>query len=241
MPQLETRSSAPSRQLTRRLEAVGRVLAGEDASEVLGYPLDRRHLAVVAWGWNPEESLRLLAWELSGELLSVQVDEHTFWGWMRFSNGPEQELRRRLRAFTPPAGSVALGCLEAGTDGFRESHLQAREAERVARMGGATVTFYPDVALEALALHDVGAAHRFVRNVLGDLVEDDLRARELRATLNAYFAAGQHALSAAALLGVHERTVGHRLRAVETRLGDRAVTSMRAELELALRLHELFS
>ena len=241
MPELDIRPSASRDDDVRRIEAVERVLAGESPPEVLGYPLGRRHLAVVAWGRNPPESVKLLAWELSSELLSVQVEQDTVWGWLALSNGVERELHRWLRGFTPPAGGVALGATGAGPNGFRESHMQALAAERVARISGAAVTFYADVALEALALHDIDAARHFVRHVLGDLLEENLRARELRATLRAYFAAGQQALSAAAMLGVHERTVGHRLRAVETRLGDRPVASARAELELALRLHELLS
>jgi DNA-binding PucR family transcriptional regulator len=224
-----------------RLEAVRRALTGEVASDVLGYSLDGPHLASVALGRKALESQRLLAWELSGDLLSVQVDRDTAWGWVEFSNGPETDLRRRLRAFRPPAVCVAIGALGLGSQGFRESHLQALAAERVARMSGATLTVYEDVALEALALEDIDAARRFVRHVLGDLVEENLRARELLATLRAYFAAGQQASSAGALLGVHERTVGPRLRAVETRLGGRSVASMHAELEVALRLHDLLT
>jgi DNA-binding PucR family transcriptional regulator len=238
-PQIRTIDSRS--ESSGRLRAVRRVLAGANVREVLGYPLDSRHLASVAWGRSPLESLRVLAWELSADLLSVQVDERTAWGWVEFSNTPEGDLRRRLRGFTPPAGCVATGALAAGPEGFRESHLQALGAGRVARMSGAALTLYDDVALEALALQDVEGAHRFVRHVLADLVEENPRARDLLATLRAYFAAGQHASSAAAMLGVHERTVGPRLRAVEARLGERTVTSMHAELELALRLHDLLT
>jgi hypothetical protein len=54
-------------------------------------------------------------------------------------------------------------------------------------------------------------------------------------TLRAYFASAQNASAAAAMLGVHEHTVGYRLRTIEERLG-RPVIARRAELETALRL-----
>jgi DNA-binding PucR family transcriptional regulator len=63
----------------------------------------------------------------------------------------------------------------------------------------------------------------------------DVRSVRLRGTLRAYFASGQNAAAAAAMLGVHEHTVGYRLRTIEERLG-RPVTTRRAELEMALRL-----
>lgn len=223
---------------TERLDAVRRVLAGDEPDDILGYTLDARHLACVARGRRAMESLRLLGWELSTELLAVEVDLETAWGWAAFTNGPARGVRRGLRSYTPLAGAVAIGSLEPGPGGFRESHLQALAAARVARISGAAVTFYDDVALEALALDDVAAARRFIHHELGPLAGADVRARELRATLRAYFAAGQHATSAAAMLGVHERTVGNRLRAVEERLG-RPASAAPAELELALRLHEL--
>jgi DNA-binding PucR family transcriptional regulator len=66
------------------------------------------------------------------------------------------------------------------------------------------------------------------------------RSETLRATLAAYFGSGQNAASAAALLGVHERTIANRLRAIEAQAG-RPVATRRAELEMALRLRDLLA
>jgi DNA-binding PucR family transcriptional regulator len=60
----------------------------------------------------------------------------------------------------------------------------------------------------------------------------------LRHTLKAWFAAGQNASAAAAMLGVHEHTVHYRLKTIEERLG-RPVAPRRAELETALRALDL--
>src|SRR2546428_707808 len=88
---------------SRRLDAVRSVLVGESPGDVLGYPLGGAHLASVAWGRKALESLRPLAWELSGrDLLSVQVDQETAWGWVELSDGSERGVRRRLRGFAPP-------------------------------------------------------------------------------------------------------------------------------------------
>ena len=220
------------------LEAVRRVLAGDQPDELLGYRLDAFHVGCVAWGRRAGESLRLLGWELSTEIVAVAVDADTAWGWVAVTESSLRRVRRGLRTYTPLAGGVAIGSVEAGVEGFRESHRQALAAAGVARISGAAITFYDDVALEALALRDLAAARRFVHHELGSLEGDDVRARELRETLRAYFAAGQHASSAAAILGVHERTVGNRIRAAEERLG-RPPRGAPAELELALRLREL--
>jgi DNA-binding PucR family transcriptional regulator len=81
-------------------------------------------------------------------------------------------------------------------------------------------------------------ARDFVARELRGLDGGDSRSARLRETLRAYFASGQNASAAAALLGVHEHTVSYRLRTIEDRLG-RPVTARRAELETALRLLEL--
>jgi DNA-binding PucR family transcriptional regulator len=65
----------------------------------------------------------------------------------------------------------------------------------------------------------------------------DRRTERLRRTLVGYFGCGQNAAAAAAALGVHQQTVGHRLRTIEERLGA-PVHERRAELEVALRLRE---
>jgi DNA-binding PucR family transcriptional regulator len=133
---------------------------------------------------------------------------------------------------------VAVGGPASGAEGFRRAHTEAQSAHRVALRRPAPVTLYDDVALEALAAEDDSRARAFVARELGPLAADDPRALTLRATLRAYFGVAQNASSAAALLGVHERTVANRLRAVEEHLG-RPVSARHAELDTALRLHEL--
>nr|WP_239521334.1 helix-turn-helix domain-containing protein [Blastococcus saxobsidens] len=122
---------------------------------------------------------------------------------------------------------------------MRLTHRQAWQAYRVARIKGQPITWYRKVALEALVLRDLPAVRSFVRQELGPLYGTAERAVVLRETLRAYFASGQNAASAAAVIGVHERTVAYRLRSVEKWLGT-SITSVRDELSVALRLSELF-
>ncbi|KAA0272886.1 MAG: hypothetical protein EDQ89_06655, partial [Acidobacteria bacterium] len=150
----------------------------------------------------------------------------------------EFDLPERLPAVED--ARISFGEPAAGVEGFRASHRQARDAHRVALRAGARgqPVRYEDVALESLVGGDDARAGVFVARELRGIDGDDARSRRLRATLRAYFAAGQNASSAAAVLGVHEHTVAYRLRTIEEALG-RPVTTRRAELETALRLFEL--
>jgi DNA-binding PucR family transcriptional regulator len=146
------------------------------------------------------------------------------------------ELRQILATLDGEPGTcVASGDLGQGIEGFRGSFEQARMAQRVGVQAGSDVTFYRDVALEALALHGDRHARRFVSEELGPMMAEDAKTTEQRRTLEAYFAAGSNASSCAAALGVHEQTVAYRLRRIEERLGY-VIAERRAELHVALRL-----
>jgi hypothetical protein len=216
----------------RRMHMVLGVLEGDSGDEeVLGYRLDLHHLAVIAWGAEPEVALRGL--EVG---LAVSADPQTSWGWLGSARpfGPQA-----LAAASPPRETwLAVGGPAHGPDGFRRAHAEARDAQRVARRRPAPVTRFADIGLEALGATDERRARDFVLRELGELAGGGAREQVMRATLAAYFASGQNAASAAARLGVHERMIANRLRAVEARLG-RPVITRRAELEMALRLREL--
>jgi hypothetical protein len=224
----------------RRTQLVRDVLDGADpdpaeAVGALGYDLRLHHLGLVASGRDAEAALRALAAEVDApHRLVLALAGDTAWAWLG-----------RTRAFEalgelPTEGDavVSAGDPAPGTEGFRRSHAQAREAHAVAlRLRPGSVVRYDEVALEALV---VGSpqARAFAERELRGIDGPDARSRRLRETLRAYFAAGQNASAAAAMLGVHEHTVAYRLRTIEERIG-RPVSSRRAELETALRLHVL--
>lgn len=150
------------------------------------------------------------------------------------------QRRRAGPARFVPRGPVrlAIGGPAAGLDGFRRAHDEASQAHRVALLGAEPVTFYGDIGLLALAAQDESRARAFCARELGELAGGGERERTLRETLRAYLGTAHHASSAAALLGVHERTVANRIRTIEERLG-RSVATRSAELDVALRLHGL--
>lgn len=247
----------------QRIAWVRELLANVPGARALhDHPLDRPHLGVVAAGPEAERAITGLAHALGGVALVVPADDAaTRWGWI--SGAPALEgawaavARRHGEALRGDAAagaggrgggaagggdarlatSLAIGAVAAGADGFRLTHRQAREAAAVARRAGAATVLYEDVALEALALRDERAARDFVEHELGPLLRDERRGEVLLQTLDACVRASWTTAAAAALLGVHERTVGYRLATVEQRLGRPLVR--RAELAAALRLRRL--
>jgi hypothetical protein len=224
----------------RRAQLVREVLDGGDASAAeLGYDLAHEHLGLIVSAARPEELVRELAGPLDRALLSVSRSERTLWAWLGgYRPLDPAHVRRALDDLGCADFKLALGEPGSGVEGFRVTHHQARGAYAVALQRGCCVTRYADVALEALGLGDELLGHRLVDLYLGPLDRDPRRAHSLRETLRAYFHAGQNAASAAAMLGVHERTVSSRLRAAEDLLGH-PINARRAELETALRLEEI--
>jgi DNA-binding PucR family transcriptional regulator len=155
-----------------------------------------------------------------------------------------REVHRQLLAALADAGveasvSEPLG----GRAGFRETHQQAQDVERVrAAWGRATaprVLEHADVALEIMLLRDPERGRRFVRAELGRLAEDTAEAARLRETLQASFRLGSH-VAAAEHLQLHEHTVRNRLHRAEEHLGH-PLTERRTELQVALRLQRLLA
>jgi PucR C-terminal helix-turn-helix domain/GGDEF-like domain len=225
----------------RRTQLVRDILDGEDpdpavAMRELDYDLRLHHFAVVVSGADVEGVVRTLGRTLEApHRLIVSLAGETAWAWL----GRTREFAIPERVEVPDGVALSVGDPAAGTEGFRRSHREAREAHRIALRGGgdARVVRYDQVALESLVADDEGRIRDFVSRELRGIDGDDARSHRLRETLRAYFACAQNASAAAAMLGVHEHTVTYRLRTIEERLG-RPVTARRAELETALRLLE---
>jgi hypothetical protein len=230
------RESLLRRSEQRRMFLVREVLAGREVdAEALGYDLSLHHVGAIAWGEAPEEAIRAASRTLGRGALVVEAGEGECWGWLGAVRAAEHH---RLEGLRLPAGTrLALGDEEQGADGFRLTHRQAAVARRAAASREADVLHHSAIAMEALAMADPDAARVFVAKELRGLDGPDRRTARLRETLLRYFGSGQNAAAAAAVLGVHQQTVGHRLRTVEERIG-RPVNERRAELELALRLRD---
>jgi hypothetical protein len=221
-----------------RLDLVRDALRGRAIdARPLGYELDRWHLALVGSGEGVEAVIADLAKRHHALTLVMHVDGDV-WAWVGARRPLPRALEGRTRRHAMPEGTrLSFGDPAPGPEGFRSSHEQAREAHRIASGGSRTVVTFDEVALEALALRDESSARSFVARELGELAESSNRMDTLRGTLRAYFASGQNAAAAAALLAVHEQTIAYRLRAIEEALG-RPIRTRRAELEVALRVRE---
>lgn len=223
----------------RQLRALLReVIAGESHdTHLIPFPVGDPLIAAVVWGDAPLETTESVAEVLrSTHVLDVAGTSGARLVWFAVSQDQEEirsEIRSKLRLRND--AFVSFGKPNAGLDGFRTSHHQAWRAYRVGRWTKTDLTWYSDVALEALFMRDFQAARDFVQQQLGPLDLHDPRSGVLRETLTAYFDTGSSAVKAAKLLHVHERTVSYRLRTIEDKLGV-SVSTRRGELLVALRL-----
>jgi hypothetical protein len=221
----------------RQAERVRGLLAGEllEAPE-LAYELGGHHLGVVAVGPGTGEILEEIARAFDRRLLLIRPEKQGAWAWLgsRRLFGSEQ-LIEIARWTLPKAMTLAIGEPAEGLAGWRLSHRQARAALAVALRGGKGFVRYGEVALLAATLQDDVLVASLRHLYLEPLEAERDDGATLRETLRAYFAAGRNNSSAASALGVSDRTVTNRLRAAEARLG----RTLDAEMELALRMHEL--
>lgn len=221
------------------------------AESRLGYPLDRTHIAAVAWsggraGADDEQpDLGRLATALAARLevrtVTLAVDRTTVAVWTSGYDGrPSRDALADLDAVAARGVSLAVGRPHGGLDGFRWSYREAMHARRVAllerRPAGAVVR-YEQVALQALASADREHARRFVAWQLGPLAGDDDASRALAETLRAYLLHESNLRAAAAHLGIHHNTVANRLRRAAELLGA-PLAERSAELLAALALVE---
>ncbi len=222
------------------LEIVSQAIDGLAVPDAeLGYGTEQQHLGIIGWGRDPQRVIAAGARVLGGELLSVPSSGSAVWGWIGRASFPDYESCQA--AFAPPAGThIALGAVEPGRKGFTRSHQQAQLASWVSvrRLAASdrSVTAYPEIGVEAFALSDESRARMFVSHVLGSLAEADAKSERLRETLRAYCDAGQNSSLTAERLGIADRTVRYRLRAIEGELG--AQPGGWLEPWLAVRLFE---
>lgn len=231
-----------------RAETVNQILAGDEidvraASSVLGYDLDRRHLALIAWASSPGEVSNLervaeaqLRAREATTTLAVPIGSSGLWAWGAITND--------AHSATPPAPPVpadvriALGLPGRGMDGFRRSHEQASRAERLSRLAGdraAHVTSYAEISAIAMLAEDLDSARNFVERELGPLADSTSQVAALRETLLEYLEHERSISTVAAHLHLARGTVAYRVKKAEAMLGHE-VGQRRFELHAALLL-----
>lgn len=227
----------------RRADQVREILAGAEGDGVaLGYKLDARHIGVVVAGEGlSTEDLGRIATKYGLDLLAISATEQLRWVWFGRIGGEGSEMAEQvgLGLASAKQGTCSVGVPADGVDGFRRSHFQAVDAHRYRPGRTARLTRFDDVELPLLCLRDESAARAFVARQLRGLSGNSTRDERLRATLLEYLRRDGNGAATAEYLSVHPQTVNNRLAAVERRSG-RPVRGRRAELEIALHLHDHF-
>jgi hypothetical protein len=235
-------AARPPGSAQRHAERIRRLLRGEpvDTSD-LCYEFGGHHVALVASGPAPIETLRQLAGRFDCLTLFVDNGEAPAWAWFGTSDPLDGvEIAGLAELSLPDHTALAIGEAGQGPKAWALSHRQAAAALPVAQRARRSVVRYSEVAVLASILQDDLAADSLRRQYLDPLWAQSDRGETLCQTLRAYFTAERNVSSAAAAIGVSRRTVANRLRVVEGKLGA-SLGAIGPQVELALRLDELQS
>ncbi|MFB1298050.1 PucR family transcriptional regulator [Mycobacterium sp. pW049] len=246
------RSAAASQVDTIRTILAGQPIDTEVATRRLRHEVRRWHVAVIAWldtheeGRNTQAILESAVRDIGSAIgnqnpLLYPLGILSVAAWVStHSEIPSKVLDQlRFRTTAAPGVRVAIGEPGRGLTGLRSSHVEALEAQRIARLAQwpvGTVTRYQTVSLRAIATVDVEQTRTFVRRELGRLGETDETTRRLAATVRTYLDENCSRGRTAKRLHVHENTVAYRIRQAEEMLGrpiDKRTLELRAALVLA--------
>lgn len=193
----------------------------------LGYDLGGQHVAVVLWlredaAPRTQRELEGLVSPIAALLVSAPrgrpLISRRAMGVIRAWVAGETAgtiAREPLDRLLREAGAgLAVGSPGTGVAGFRRSAEEAQRARRVADLlhPDAALTCFADVAVEDLLTQDLDTAKAFALRTLGELADDTDASRRLLGTLRCFYAEGQSLRQAAQRLGIHENTVGYRIR-----------------------------
>ena len=238
-----------------RRETIHAILAEEPveldgAGSVLGHDLRRFHVGLVLWAKASEEEpavaprLERAAVETAESFgtrrpLLLAEGTGTMWAWLGLHEEPAAEVIDAFAGHLNRNGvSIAVGEPARGIAGFRQTHRDAFEAARVARLGQrrpGTIVAYRSVELPALLSGDIQRARRFVLEHLGPLAGEDDEMGRLRATLLPYLEENGSRIATARRLGIHPNTVANRIRTCRELL-DRDLSRRQVRLQVALGL-----
>ena len=236
----------------RRNETVQALLRGDSipidtAAKDLGHPIRAQQTCLVLWFDDADADgsstdLEAIAQAIAREVtaprpLTLAPGSRELWAWLATRQVPDLA---GLTAIVERCGArAAIGGPSPGLTGFRTSHREAVDAQRlVLRSGtGSAVTAYADVELACLMSEQPEAAQQLIERELGKLAEPDPALDVVRATLSLYLRNGSNIVLTASELFVHRNTVRYRLDQAEQLVGH-PLTERRTEMDVALRLVE---
>ncbi|MBX7449297.1 helix-turn-helix domain-containing protein [Mycolicibacterium sp. 3033] len=234
-----------------RTQIVEDVLAGtpvptDRVVRVLGYDLNRWHLAIIVWtgptGSAEPAQLRSVAAQTlasagCASTLVLPVGAQRVWAWGSRTTTPPDAVTPPVPS--PPGVRIAMGTAGAGVDGFRQSHRRAVEVARIGSMSTRQdhVYRYEDLDIVAMLSSDLAAAREFVARELGELAGSAEAVTTVRDTLKCYLDRDRSLAGAAADLQVARNTVAYRVQRAE-QLRGRPATIRRLQLHAALTLVE---
>jgi hypothetical protein len=174
--------------------------------------------------------------------LLLARDSTSAWAWVSLPGleTPSPEEVRAVLKTVPDAPHVAVGTAYAGVDGFRRTHAEAVQAQRVAvvaQPSGSRITCYGSagLSLAALVCHNLDEVRDWVHETLGPLAGDDEQHERLRETVRVLLEHGGSYTAAADALCMHRNTVRYRIGRAEAELGHPIMTS-RQSTDVALTL-----
>lgn len=240
----------------QRLETVREILEGRwsgsrarDLAEVLnGHPISGYNTALVLSAADADKvsELRPVALELANTAgvrhpLMASPGGRDLWVWLGTTKEPSlDQLLAAKPELTARGIRVAVGSPGEGIEGFRQSHVEARDAQKVAATAKdlSNPLYFPGVETLVMLWQSGEQAARFVQRTLGDLYKNNEAMNRLRHTARVTLSVGS-VEKAAEVLIVHKNTVRYRLGQVEKILG-RDLNESPVALALALDYHHAF-
>ena len=169
--------------------------------------------------------------------LFIATDQTTGWAWLPLQSGTADPLAEIRRLADDGVIRVAVGTIDSGVTGFRDSHRRALEARKVAVAGRTSRSVVaatdPEVRVAALMVDDLARTREWVQHTLGPLANNTAGDAKLRKTLRIFLRAGSSHTAAAEHLALHRNTVGYRVNKAIQRRG-RPITDDQIEVEMAL-------
>ncbi|MHB1504627.1 MAG: PucR family transcriptional regulator [Acidimicrobiales bacterium] len=225
----------------------------DSLEHVIGYRLRSWHLAAVIWVDETgarHDQLRQFAGVINAIAekiatnapLVVARDRANAWAWLPVAHGFELDtavVGAALGTDEEPQPTVAFGRPGRGLAGFRQSHLEALDAQRVQVLGNtprAVISYdEPGVGVAALLAQTPQATRRWVHATLFELARDDERHGHLRDTLRLFLQSGCSYTATADAMYMHKNSIKYRVANAEKALG-RSIGADRQSIELALTL-----